>query len=115
MGYLVLPSAPDFHATLDQSSHQVRCWIKSFKADVFYPYPLKPLQCQSSRDGYIGLWMRFFPGFERLITAVTGVQAREEDLAATAEVGGPLPERALEAETPPLPPEVATVAASPDR
>ena len=43
------------HAMLDQSSHQVRCWIKSFKADVFYPYPLKPLQCQSSRDGYIGL------------------------------------------------------------
>lgn len=23
-------------------------------------YPLKPLQCQGSRDGYVGLWMRFF-------------------------------------------------------
>jgi hypothetical protein len=48
------------HETLDLSSHQLRCWVKSFKADVFYPYPLKPLQCQGSRDGYIGLWMRFF-------------------------------------------------------
>jgi hypothetical protein len=43
------------HETLDSSSHQLRCWVKSFKADVFYPYPLKSLQCQNSRDGYIGL------------------------------------------------------------
>jgi ubiquitin-conjugating enzyme E2 variant len=59
--------------------------------------------------------IHFFPAVERLITAITGVQPREEDLAATAEVGGPLPERVLEPETTPLPSEVATVVASSDR
>jgi ubiquitin-conjugating enzyme E2 variant len=36
----------------------------------------------------------FFPLLERAITTITGVAPRLEDLEATAEVGGPLPERA---------------------
>jgi ubiquitin-conjugating enzyme E2 variant len=52
--------------------------------------------------------VHFFPLVERLITAVTGVQPREEDLAATAEVNGPLLERPGETVPVPLPTEVAT-------
>ncbi len=58
--------------------------------------------------------VRFFRGLERLITATTGVRAREEDLVATAAVAGPLPERTLDADESgevPLPVDVAPVSA----
>jgi hypothetical protein len=37
--------------------------------------PLKTLQCQGSRDGYIGLWMRFFCYVFRVWATPSNVQA----------------------------------------
>lgn len=45
--------------TLEASSYQVRCWIKSHDIHRFYPYPFKPLQSNASWKAYTGLWRRF--------------------------------------------------------
>jgi hypothetical protein len=45
--------------TLEATSYEVCCWIKSYDIDRLYPYPFKPLQRSASRHGYITLWKRF--------------------------------------------------------
>jgi hypothetical protein len=46
--------------TLDASSRQLRCWVKSFKHDAFYPYPLERLRSKAAEQKYFDLWKRFF-------------------------------------------------------
>ena len=58
-------------------------------------------------------FVRFFRVLERVITAITGVEPREEDAAETAEAAGPLqPERHCAPPAGPLSPEVAAAASA---
>jgi Orsellinic acid/F9775 biosynthesis cluster protein D len=46
--------------TLDASSYQLRCWVKSFTHSSLYPYPLKRHESKATEQRYINLWKRFF-------------------------------------------------------
>jgi hypothetical protein len=46
--------------TLDASSCQLRCWVKSFICGAFYPYPLQRHESKATEQKYIHLWKRFF-------------------------------------------------------
>ncbi|KAH6670818.1 hypothetical protein B0J14DRAFT_702838 [Halenospora varia] len=45
---------------LDASSYQLRCWVKSFTHDAFYPYPLQRHESKATEKKHIHLWKRFF-------------------------------------------------------
>ena len=69
--------------TLEASSYEVRCWIKSHDIHRFYPYPFKPLQSSGSWKVYTRLWRRFLSYVFRVWAMPRNIQSEVYQLKLT--------------------------------